>query len=178
MTAPDQLSLHVAPDAIDQSAFVAANATVIGSVRIGRESTILFGAVVRGDSASITIGQQSNVQDLACLHADPGFPCQIGNRVTIGHGAIVHGAEVEDDVLIGIRATVLNGAKIGRYCIIGAGALIPEGKTIPPRSVVMGMPGKVVREATDEDLAYIEKAAQHYVSTGQQYRAFRDQLRK
>jgi carbonic anhydrase/acetyltransferase-like protein (isoleucine patch superfamily) len=156
--------------AIEDSAFVAPNATIIGNVRIGREATILFGSVIRGDSEAISIGNQSNVQDLCCLHCDPGFPCRLGNRVTIGHGAIVHGAEIEDDVLIGIRAVVMNGAKIGRESIIGAGALVAEGKVIPPRSVVLGVPGKVVREATEADLRYIRHAAQHYVEAGKQYR--------
>jgi carbonic anhydrase/acetyltransferase-like protein (isoleucine patch superfamily) len=165
------LSLDSGSTSIDQSAFVAPNATIIGNVRIGRESTILFGAVIRGDSEAITIGNQSNVQDLCCLHCDPGFPCRLGNRVTVGHGAIVHGAEIEDDVLIGIRAVVMNGAKIGRDSIIGAGALVPEGKVIPPRSVVLGVPGKIVREATEADMAYIRHAAQHYVEAGKQYLA-------
>ncbi len=165
------LALDSRSTSIDQSAFIAPNATIIGNVCIGREATILFGAVIRGDSEAITIGDQSNVQDLCCLHCDPGFPCRLGNRVTVGHGAIVHGAEIEDDVLIGIRAVVMNGAKIGRDSIIGAGALVPEGKVIPPRSVVLGVPGKVVREATEADVAYIRHAAQHYVEAGKQYLA-------
>jgi carbonic anhydrase/acetyltransferase-like protein (isoleucine patch superfamily) len=156
---------------IDTSAYVAANATLIGEVHIGCRSTVLFGAVVRGDSVPIWIGDETNVQDLACLHGDPGFPCRLGNRVTIGHGAIVHGAEVEDDVLIGIRAVVLNGARIGRHSIIGAGAVVPEGKVIPPRSLVLGVPGRVVREISDEDIRMIEQAAQNYVNAGIQYRA-------
>ncbi len=136
------LTLDTPPDAIDSTAFIAPNATVFGNVKVGREAVILFGAVVRGDSEAIVIGEQSNVQDLCCLHADPGHPCIIGNRVTIGHGAVVHGAEIEDDVLIGIRAVVMNGAKIGRHSIVGAGALVSEGKVIPPGSLVLGVPVK------------------------------------
>ncbi len=165
------LALNVDSKAIHPSAFVAPNATIVGNVSIASEATVLFGAVIRGDSESITIGEQSNVQDLCCLHCDPGFPCRLGNRVTVGHGAIIHGADIEDDVLIGIRAIVLNGAKIGRDSIIGAGALVAEGKVIPPRSVVLGVPGKVVREATAADIAYIRDAAQHYVQAGKQYLA-------
>ncbi len=167
------LTLHSNPQWIHESAFVASNATIIGEVHIGCRSTVLFGAVVRGDSSPIWIGDETNVQDLACLHGDPGFPCRLGNRVTIGHGAIVHGAIVEDDVLIGIRAVVLNGARIGRHSIIGAGAVVPEGKAIPPRSLVLGLPGKIAREITDEDILMIEHAAKHYVEAGIQYRAKR-----
>lgn len=163
------LNLEFHPEWIDSTAFVASNATIIGEVHVGGRSTILFGAVVRGDSTPIWIGDRTNIQDLACLHGDPGFPCRLGNGVTIGHGAIVHGAEVEDDVLIGIRAILLNGAKIGRHSIIGAGALVPEGKVIPPRSLVLGVPGKIVRELTSEDIAKIEHAANHYVAASIQY---------
>ena len=170
------LSLHLKSEWIDPTAYVAENATVIGEVHVASHATILFGAVVRGDSAPIWIGECTNVQDLACLHGDPGFPCRLGNRVTIGHGAIVHGAEIEDDVLIGIRAVVLNGAKIGRHSIVGAGAVIPEGKIIPPRSLVLGVPGRVVRETTAEDIDMIRHAANHYVEAGKQYRATRSGL--
>lgn len=165
-----RLTLDTPPDSIDETAFIAPNATVFGNVQVGREATILFGAVVRGDSEAISIGEQSNVQDLCCLHADPGFPCRVGNRVTIGHGAVVHGAEIEDDCLIGIRAVVMNGAKIGRYSIVGAGALVPEGKIIPPGSLVLGVPGKVARPTNEQDIAYIQRAFEHYVAAGKQYR--------
>ena len=171
------LCIHFHPEWIDPTAFVAKNATVIGEVHIASHATILFGAVVRGDSVPIWIGESSNVQDLACLHGDPGFPCRIGNRVTVGHGAIVHGAEIEDDVLIGIRAVVLNGAKIGKHSIIGAGAVVPEGKVIPPRSLVLGVPGRIVREITADDIRLIEHAAQHYVEAGKQYLAKQSELR-
>ena len=155
---------------IHPNAFVARNAIVLGDVVIGESSTVLFGAVLRGDSAPLKIGCRSNVQDLVVLHADPGFPLNIGNDVTIGHAAVVHGAMVEDEVLIGIRSIVLNGAKIGKHSIIGAGALVAENKVIPPRSLVMGIPGKVIREITDEDIARIHHASRHYVEMNQRYR--------
>lgn len=119
-------------------------------------------AVLRGDTEEITIGAESNIQDGCVLHADPNFPCRIGNRCSLGHRAVVHGAIVEDDCLIGIGAIVLNGAVIGRGSLIAAGALIPEGVQVPPESVVMGVPGKVVRRTTQADLARIQHAAQHY----------------
>jgi carbonic anhydrase/acetyltransferase-like protein (isoleucine patch superfamily) len=156
---------------LSESAFIARNATLVGNVSIGSQSSILFNVVIRGDTTHIAIGNQSNVQDFACLHGDPGFPCVIGHRVTIGHHATVHGATVDDDVLIGIGAIVLNGASIGQWSIIGAGALVSEGKVIPPRSLVMGVPGKIVREVTDADIAKIKHAATHYVEIGAAYKA-------
>jgi carbonic anhydrase/acetyltransferase-like protein (isoleucine patch superfamily) len=155
---------------IDPTAFVAHNATILGDVKIGELSTVLFGAVMRGDSSSLRIGSRTNIQDLCVLHADPGYPLQIGNDVTIGHSAVVHGAIVEDEVIIGIRSIVLNGARIGKQSIIGAGALVPENKSIPPRSLVMGIPGKVVREITEDDIARIHHASQHYVAMNEHYR--------
>ncbi len=149
--------------------FIAKNASVFGDVEIGRKSSILFHAVVRGDTSTIRIGDRTNVQDLCCIHADPGFPCEIGSDVTIGHRAVVHGAKVADHVLIGIGAIVLNGAMIGEWSVIAAGALVPEGKVIPPRSLVMGVPGKVVREVTDVDIQMIQHAAEHYVELSRAY---------
>lgn len=151
---------------IDPSAFVAPTASVLGDVAIGAESSVWFGAVIRGDTEAIRIGNQTNIQDLCVLHADPGFPCQLGDRVTVGHGAIVHGAVVEDDVMIGMRAVVMNGARIGRGSLIAVGAVVLEGTQIPPDSVVMGMPGKVTRSASDRDRALIVHAAQHYIEAG------------
>lgn len=129
-----------------------------------------FGAVIRGDVEPVRIGAGSNVQDLCCLHADPGLPCTLGERVTVGHGAIVHGAHIEDEVLIGMGAIILNGARIGKHSIVGAGAVVTEGKQIPPRSLVLGTPGKVVRELTNEDVQKILKGAQHYIDAAEQYR--------
>lgn len=148
---------------IDPTAYIARGAVVVGDVTIGSESSVWFNAVVRGDTESIRIGSQTNVQDLCMLHADPGFPCVLGDRVTLGHAAVVHGAVVEDDCMIGMRAVVMNGAKIGRGSIIAVGAVVTEGTEIPPDSVVMGMPGKVVRQAGERDCERIRHAATHYV---------------
>ncbi len=165
------LNIHKRPEQIDRSAWIAETATVVGDVWIGSGSSVWFGAVLRGDVETIRIGQQTNVQDLACLHADPGMPCTLGNRITMGHQAIVHGATVEDECLIGIGAIVLNGAQIGRQSIIGAGALIAEGKVIPPRSLVVGMPGRVIRQVSDEELEHLARGWQHYADAAQQYKA-------
>lgn len=158
------------PELIDPSAWIAETATVVGEVHLGARSSIWFGAVVRGDVEAIRIGAETNVQDLACLHADPGKPCRLGSRVTMGHAAIVHGATVEDECLIGMRAVILNDAVIGQHSIIGAGALVTEGKIIPPRSLVLGMPGRVVRELSDQDLQSIFHGAQHYVEAAALYK--------
>ncbi|MCO8121354.1 gamma carbonic anhydrase family protein [Stieleria sp. TO1_6] len=166
--------LEFRADQIAASAFIAANATVLGDVSIGDESSVWFGAVVRGDTERIQIGQQSNIQDMSVLHADPGVPCVIGDRVTIGHAAIVHGATIEDDVLVGMRAVVLNGAKIGRGSVIAAGAVVTEGAQIPPGSMVTGMPAVVrgpVKQRHDE---MIRHAAEHYVQAGAAYRKAAD----
>ena len=157
------------PDLIASDCFVASNATVRGDVQLGSKSCVLFGAVVRGDSAPVRIGAHSNVQDLCCLHGDPGFPCHVGDRVTVGHGAIVHGATVENDCLIGIKAVILNGAVIGSGSIVAACALVPEGKIIPPNSLVMGVPCKVVRQVTAEDARLISHGSEHYVEMAQRY---------
>ena len=161
-------------DLVDPSVFIAGNAVVLGNVTIDADSSVWFGAVVRGDAERILVGRETNIQDLCVLHADPGFPCLIGNRVTVGHSAIVHGAEVEDDVMIGMRSVVMNGAHIGTGSIIGAGAIVSEGKQIPPGSVVLG-PGRVVREATAEDLEQIQVAALHYTELGAHFRANAEQ---
>ena len=158
------------PEWIDSTAWIADSATVLGEVHIGARSSVWFGAVIRGDIEAIRIGEETNIQDLACLHADAGKPCTLGSRVTMGHQAIVHGATVEDECLIGIGAIVLNGAHIGQHSIIGAGAVVPEGKVIPPRSLVLGMPGKVVREVTEADIARILHGYQHYVEAAAKYK--------
>jgi len=159
------------PELIANDCFIAKNATLRGNITIGSQSCVLFGAVIRGDCVAVRIGSQTNIQDLCCLHGDPGFPCTIGDRVTVGHGAIIHGATVENDCLIGIRAVVLNGAVIGTGSIIAAGALVPEGKVIPPNSLVMGVPGKVVRETNTVDAEMIQHGWKHYVETSQHYKA-------
>jgi carbonic anhydrase/acetyltransferase-like protein (isoleucine patch superfamily) len=158
------------PELVDPAAFIAPGAVVLGEVTIGPDSSVWFGAVIRGDSEAIRIGSQTNVQDGCVLHADEGVPCTLGDRVTLGHGAIVHGATVEDDCLIGMRAVVMNGAKIGRGSIVAAGSVVTEGTEIPPGSVVMGQPTKVKRLATERDLARIRHAAEHYVAAAKVYR--------
>ncbi len=155
---------------VDPAAYIARGAIVLGQVTIGAEASIWFNAVVRGDTEAIRIGSQTNVQDLCVLHADPGFPCIIGNRVTIGHAAVVHGATVEEECMIGMRAVVMNGAKIGKGSLIAVGAVVTEGTQVPPGSVVMGVPGKVRREVTDADRERIAHAASHYVEQAKTYR--------
>lgn len=151
------------------AAFVAVDAVVLGRVDVGEDATIWFKAVARGDTEQITIGRRSNVQDGAVLHADPGFPCTIGQEVTIGHRAIVHGATLADGAMVGMGATVLNGATIGAGAILAAGALAREGWTQPPRTLAIGVPAKVVRELSDEDVARCRRAAEHYVALGRVY---------
>lgn len=159
------------PDWIDESAYVAEGVVVRGDVRIGPESSVWFGAVVRGDTERVRIGARSNVQDLAVVHCDPGYPCEIGDGVTIGHGAVVHGALVGDGALIGIRAVVLNGAKIGAGSLIGAGAVVTEGTEIPPNVLAVGTPARVIRELTETDRERVQHAANHYVHAARQYRS-------
>ncbi|MEO8493519.1 MAG: gamma carbonic anhydrase family protein [Planctomycetota bacterium] len=157
-------------DLVAPTAYIAPGAIVLGDVTIGADSSIWFNAVVRGDAESIRIGSQTNVQDLCVLHADPGFPCTLGDRVTVGHAAIVHGATVEDDCMIGMRAVVMNGAKIGKGSLIAVGAVVTEGTEVPPGSVVMGVPGKVRREVTAADRERIAHAALHYVEQAKRFR--------
>ncbi|MEP7200148.1 MAG: gamma carbonic anhydrase family protein [Chloroflexota bacterium] len=142
------LNLDLSRTHIHASCFIAPNAIVIGNVMIGAESSVWYGCVLRGDVSTITIGERTNIQDGTIIHADLGAPTIIGNDVTVGHGAIVHGAVVADGCLIGIRATLLNNCNIGAGSVIGAGALVPEGMVVPPNSVVMGVPGKVVKDVS------------------------------
>ncbi|MGC6441470.1 MAG: gamma carbonic anhydrase family protein [Rubripirellula sp.] len=158
------------PELQHPTAFVADTATVIGNVKLGRDSSVWFGAVIRGDCEAIEIGEGANVQDLSVLHADPGFPCKIGDLATIGHAAVVHGATVEEGALIGIRAVVLNGAVIGAGAVVGAGALVPEKCVIPPRHLAVGVPAKVVRELTDADVERLMATGLHYVDASRVYR--------
>jgi len=152
-------------------AYVADNAVVLGDVTLGRDVGIWFGVTIRGDDASITIGENSNVQDNTCVHVDVGAPLLIGRGVTVGHGAIVHGVEIGDHAMVGMGAIVLGGARIGAYSIIGAGALVKENAVIPPGSLVVGVPGRVVREVTDEERADLEWRARHYVERARSYLA-------
>ena len=145
-------------------------AQVIGDVEIGENCSIWHGAVIRGDVGPIRIGKNSNVQDNATVHCDPDFPVHIGENVTVGHNAVIHGCTIEDDVMIGMSATVLNGAVIGKGSIIGAGALVREGQIIPPNSLVIGLPAKVVKETTEEQRKAILENANHYVYLGKEHK--------
>lgn len=159
------------PELVDPAAFIAPGAVVLGDVTIGSQSSVWYGAVIRGDCEAIRIGEGTNVQDGCILHADPGFPCTLGNRVTVGHAAIVHGATVEEDCLIGMKAMVMNGAKIGRGSIVAVGAIVTEGMEIPPGSIAMGQPAKVKRQVEERDLARIRHAAEHYMAAARVFRA-------
>jgi len=158
------------PDKVDDSAYIAPGAVVLGDVTIGAESSVWFNAVIRGDTAPIQIGDQTNVQDNCVLHADEGYPCILGDRVTVGHAAIVHGAVVENDCLIGMRAVVMNGATIGAGSIVAVGAVVTEGFTAPPGSIVMGAPAKVRSEIKDRHRQAIEHAAEHYVANAKRFK--------
>lgn len=149
--------------------WVAPNAVLLGRVRLETDASVWFGAVLRGDNEWITVGQRSNVQDGCVLHTDPGFPLTIGPDCTIGHMVMLHGCTIGARSLIGIGSVILNGANIGEECVIGANALIPEGKNIPPRSLVMGSPGKIVRELSDDDVKRFTGAAGRYVTNWQRY---------
>ncbi len=149
--------------------WVAPTATVIGKVTIGEGVGIWFGSVVRGDQERITIGADTNIQEHGVLHSDAGFPCTIGIGVTVGHRATIHGCTIGSNVLVGMGATVLNGARIGDDCIVGAGALVTEGKEFPPRSLILGVPAKVVRPLTDEEVRKNRASAAHYVANWKRY---------
>jgi carbonic anhydrase/acetyltransferase-like protein (isoleucine patch superfamily) len=157
------------PD-IHDSAFVAPTASIIGNATLGREASAFYGVSVRADTAAITVGDGTNLQDNVVLHADPGFPCTLGSGVSVGHAAVVHGCTVEDDCLIGMGATVLNGAVIGTGSLVAAGAVVLEGTVVPPRSLVAGVPAKVRRELTDEEFAGVKANAARYVELAQAHR--------
>ena len=147
---------------IDSEAFVAPTAVVVGAVTMGPRSSIWYSAVARADFETIEIGADSNVQDGCTLHSDPGFPRVLGRGVTVGHRVVLHGARVDDDVLVGMGSVVMNGAHIGSGSIVAAGAVVTPGTVVPPSSVVAGVPAKVVRQATDDDLAHIQANAASY----------------
>ncbi|GAA4538651.1 gamma carbonic anhydrase family protein [Pseudonocardia xishanensis] len=158
------------PD-VHPEAWVADTATVVGAVIVGASSGVFYSAVVRADLESVTIGERSNVQDGAVVHADPGSPARIGDDVSIGHNAVVHGCTVEDGCLIGMNSTVLNGAVIGAQSLVAANALVPEGTVVPPRSLVAGVPGKVRRELTDAEVANLADNAATYTELSRRHRA-------
>ena len=161
---------HHAP-ADNGAAFVAENATLAGSVRLEKNSSVWYGAVLRADTGRIAIGENSNVQDNAVLHCDPGGQVVLGKNVTVGHSAIVHGCTVGDNSLIGMHATILNHAVVGKNCIIGAGALVPEGMVIPDNSVAVGVPARVIKTIRDDQLAHNIENAKAYVEMGRQHAA-------
>ncbi|MFD4397496.1 gamma carbonic anhydrase family protein [Kitasatospora sp. NPDC058397] len=148
---------------VDPSAFLAPNAVVVGDVTIGSGAGVWYGAVLRGDAESITVGQDSNIQDNCTLHADPGFPLVVGERISVGHNAVLHGCVVEDDALVGMNATVLNGARIGAGSLVAAGAVVPQGMRVPPGSLVAGVPAKVRRELTEDEKAGIKANGEGYL---------------
>lgn len=160
------VSPDVAPDV-----FVASTASVIGRVRLAAGASVWFGAVLRGDNEPIDIAENSNVQDCAVLHTDPGFPLTVGAGVSIGHQAMLHGCTVGEGSLIGIQAVVLNGARIGRNCLVGAGALVTEGKTFPDGSLIIGSPARVMRELTPEQIEQMRRNALSYVNKAALYRS-------
>ena len=155
---------------INADSWVAPNAIIIGKVKLEKNSSIWFNAVLRGDIEKIVIGENSNIQDGSVLHTDPGCPLTVGKGVTVGHMVMLHGCEISDDTLIGIGSTILNKAKIGKNCIIGANTLVTENKTIPDNSLVLGSPGKVIRKVTDDEIKVIRENAKHYVKNSKKYK--------
>ena len=155
---------------LDKDSWVASNAVLIGKVILKKDANVWFNVVLRGDNEPIIIGEGSNVQDGSVFHTDPGCPLTLGKNVTVGHMVMLHGCEVGDDTLIGIGSTILNKTKIGKNCIIGAHTLITENKIIPDRSLVLGSPGKVIRQVTDKEVEEIRENAKHYVENYKKYK--------
>lgn len=156
---------------VDPSAWIAPTATLAGQVEIGPEASVWYGVAIRADLDRVSIGARSNVQDNSVLHTDPGLHLWLGQGVVVGHGAILHGCHIEDEVIVGMGAIVLNGARVGSGSIIGAGTLVPGGATIPPRSLVLGSPGGVKREITDDEVAHIRANATQYAELAHRHAA-------
>ena len=154
----------------DDNFWIAPNASVIGDVNLERDASIWFNAILRADNEPITIGEGSNVQDGAIIHTDPGFACNIGKKVTVGHMAMLHGCSIGDGSLIGIGSVVLNGAKIGKNCIIGSKALVTEGMDVPDGSMVLGIPGKIKKTLTEEEQSVVPLGAEHYIDNYKKYK--------
>jgi len=154
---------------LGQGAWVADNAQVIGNVELGADASVWFGVVIRGDNDPIRIGRNSNIQDLAVLHSDQGVPLTIGDNVTVGHQAMLHGCTIGEGSLIGIQAVVLNGAKIGRGCIVGAGSVVTEGKEFPDNSLIIGSPAKVVRTLDSARIDGLLTSARNYVANAHRF---------
>ena len=155
---------------IADSAWVADSARVIGNVELAEDSSVWFGAVLRGDTEPLRVGKGSNVQDGSVIHADVGYPVTLGENVTVGHQVTLHGCTVGDGSLIGIRAVVMNGAKIGRHCLVGAGSLVTEGKEFPDGSLIMGIPAKVVRQLTPEQIETLKRSGRNYVKNALRFK--------
>ncbi len=155
---------------VPESCWVADNATVVGDIVMGEDCTIWYGAVLRADSCSMRLGNRCNVQDNAVFHCDKNSPLTLGEGVTVGHSAIVHGSTVGDNVMVGMHATLLNGCVIGENSIIAAGALVKEGQVIPPNSLAVGVPAKVVRQLSPEQIEHNRSAADHYVDYGKRHK--------
>ena len=156
---------------VNPTAWVAPSADLIGDVRLGDRCSVWFGAVIRADNTPIILGAETNFQDGAIGHSDPGAPLTLGARVTVGHQAILHGCTVEDEVLIGMGTRILNGAVIGAQCIVGAGALVTEGRVFEPRSLIVGSPARAVRQLSDEQVALLKLSAAHYAEKAARYAA-------
>ena len=167
---PDRNRYVEDPPRIDPTAYVAPSADLIGAVTLGVRSSVWFQSVIRADDEPITIGNGTNVQDGCIVHIDPGEPVVLGDYVTIGHRAIVHGAQIEDNVMVAIGAIVLTGARIGSNSIIGAGAVVTEGMEIPPNSLVVGVPARIVKTVSDSQAARIRGTAETYIDRGARYR--------
>ena len=157
--------------------FIADTASIIGNVNIGQNSSVWYGAVLRADTNSINIGENSNIQDNAVIHTNENHPVTIGNNVSVGHGAVIHGATVGDDCVIGLNATLLNGCKVGKNCIIAAGALVMEGQIVPDGSLFVGVPGKVVRKLSQDNLDYIRNNTIEYVQGAKDHEDFTHDVR-
>lgn len=155
---------------ISESAWVAESSQIIGDVELGDDANVWFGVVIRGDNEPIRVGRRTNIQDACVLHSDPGFPLTLGEDVTVGHKAMLHGCTIGDGCLIGIGAIVLNGAKIGKNCLVGAGSLVTEGKEFPAGSMIFGSPAKAVRQLSAEQLDGLRLMAHHYVDNARRFR--------
>ncbi|MFE4142665.1 gamma carbonic anhydrase family protein [Peribacillus sp. YIM B13472] len=155
---------------VHPSAYIAPGAQLIGNIELKEDTSVWFNAILRGDNEKITIGKGSNIQDGAIVHVDPGFPIKVGENVTVGHNVVLHGCTVEDGALIGMGATILNGAVIGEGSLIAAGALVPEGKIIEPGVLVAGVPAKIIRKLTPENIARAKEGASQYIKNGALYK--------
>ncbi|WP_214413262.1 gamma carbonic anhydrase family protein [Sphaerisporangium fuscum] len=158
---------------VHPEAYVAPTAVVVGRVRLARGASVWYGSVLRGDDEEIDVGEECNIQDLCCLHADPGLPAVLESRVSLGHRAVVHGAHIETGALVGIGAVVLNGARVGAGSLVAAGCVVTPGKRIPAGVLVAGVPGKVVRELTDDDRAGFARTPDNYMAKAARHRAAR-----